>query len=66
MRGSAKVLVVLIGETRATELTAESFRANVLDALGADLALCVRAPKAAGGGFFFQLVSRPGAPQLRS
>jgi hypothetical protein len=38
-----KVLVALIGQTRATELTADSFRANLLDALGADLALCVRA-----------------------
>ncbi|MGZ8659688.1 MAG: hypothetical protein ACXWYR_08685 [Solirubrobacterales bacterium] len=45
MRGNPKVLVVLFGETRATELTAESFRANVLEALGADLALCVRAPE---------------------
>jgi hypothetical protein len=40
---SPRVLVALFGETRATELTGDSFRANVLDALGADLALCVRA-----------------------
>ncbi|MGZ5321383.1 MAG: hypothetical protein ACXWFN_07985 [Solirubrobacterales bacterium] len=38
-----RVLVALIGETRATELTADSFRSNLLDPLGADLALCVRA-----------------------
>ena len=36
-----RVLVILLCETRAWELTAEPFRHNVLDALGADLALCV-------------------------
>ena len=41
MSSDPKVLVALIGQTRATELTFESFRANVLDELGADLALCV-------------------------
>jgi predicted SAM-dependent methyltransferase len=35
------VLVVLLCETRAWELTAESLTENVLDELGADLALCV-------------------------
>jgi hypothetical protein len=34
-------LVVVVGTTRAWELTWESFAANVLDELGADLALCV-------------------------
>jgi hypothetical protein len=37
-----KVLVALIGETRAWELTAESFFSNLLDPLGADLAICGR------------------------
>jgi hypothetical protein len=35
------VLVAVVGTTRAWELTWESFSANVLDELGADLALCV-------------------------
>jgi hypothetical protein len=35
-----RVLVVLLGQTRAWELTAESLMSNVLDELGADLALC--------------------------
>jgi hypothetical protein len=43
MGSNPRTLVAIIGETRATELTAESFRTNVLDALGADLALCVKA-----------------------
>jgi hypothetical protein len=38
-----RTLVALIGETRATEITADPFRRNLLDALGADLALCVKA-----------------------
>jgi hypothetical protein len=41
MRGSSRVLVVLLCETRAWELTAERFTSNVLDQLGAELALCV-------------------------
>jgi FkbM family methyltransferase len=41
-----KILVALIGETRAWELTAERFCSNVLDPLGADLALCGRAGEA--------------------
>lgn len=36
-----KPLVVILCETRAHEATFESFKAHVLDALGADLALCV-------------------------
>ena len=36
------VLIALIGETRASELTFESFLAQVLDPLDADLGLCVR------------------------
>ena len=36
-----KTLVAVVGTTRAWELTWESFAANVLDELGADLALCV-------------------------
>jgi hypothetical protein len=38
-----RVLVALVAETRAWQLTADSFYENVLDALDADLALCVRA-----------------------
>jgi hypothetical protein len=41
MKGSSRVLVVLPCETRAWELTAESLTTNVLEQLGADLALCV-------------------------
>jgi hypothetical protein len=36
-----RVLVVLLCETRAWELTLETFTSNVLDQLNADLALCV-------------------------
>jgi hypothetical protein len=36
-----RVLVAVVAETRAWEVTAESFFANVLDVLDADLALCV-------------------------
>jgi hypothetical protein len=36
-----RVLVALFGETRASELTAESFFSNLLDPLRADLAICV-------------------------
>jgi hypothetical protein len=38
--GANRVLVVVLGQTRAWELTFESIAANVLDELGADLALC--------------------------
>jgi hypothetical protein len=40
MKGSDRVLVVVLGQTRAWELTVERFMANVLDELRADLALC--------------------------
>lgn len=36
-----RVLVAIVAETRGWELTAESLFSNVLDVLGADLALCV-------------------------
>jgi hypothetical protein len=36
-----RVLVAVVAETRAWEVTAESFFSNVVDVLGADLALCV-------------------------
>jgi len=36
-----KVLVVVLAETRAHELTFESFKASLLDGYSADLALCV-------------------------
>jgi cephalosporin hydroxylase len=38
---SERVLVCIIGQTRAHEFTWESFRANVLAELGADLAICI-------------------------
>jgi hypothetical protein len=40
-RQTQRVLVAVVAETRAWELTAESFMSNVLDELHADLALCV-------------------------
>src|SRR5688572_18402313 len=43
MAGRARTLVALLGETRASELTAEAFCSNVLDELDADLALPIRA-----------------------
>ena len=43
MARERRTLVLLFGETRAGELTWESFSVNVLDALEADLALYVRA-----------------------
>jgi cephalosporin hydroxylase len=38
---SERVLVCIIGQTRAHELTWENFRLNVLDELDADLAICI-------------------------
>jgi hypothetical protein len=38
---SAKVLIVVLAETRAHELTFPLFKQNLLDRLGADLALCI-------------------------
>jgi hypothetical protein len=38
--GTTRTLVVILGQTRAWELTVDSFISNVLDELGADLALC--------------------------
>jgi hypothetical protein len=46
MKRDPSVLVALIGETRASELTADSFRTNLLEPLGADLALCIREDEA--------------------
>ena len=40
-----RVLVVIIGEARAHELTFALFKQNVLDPIGADLALCVGSPR---------------------
>jgi hypothetical protein len=37
----AKTLVIVLAETRAHEITFRSFKEHVLDALDADLALCV-------------------------
>lgn len=36
-----KTLVCILAQVRTSELTWESFKCNVLDALGADLALCI-------------------------
>src|SRR5262245_55530419 len=36
-----RVLVVVVGQTRGAALTFELFKQNVIDRLGADLALCV-------------------------
>jgi hypothetical protein len=38
---SKRVLVCIIGQTRAHELTWQNFRLNVLDELNADLAICI-------------------------
>ena len=38
---ASRTLVIVLAETRASELTFPSFKQNVLDALGADLALCI-------------------------
>jgi hypothetical protein len=41
MSSRPRTLVCIIGQTRAHELTWENFKSNVLDELGADLALCI-------------------------
>ena len=38
-----RTLVIILGQTRAWEVTYESIKKNVLDALGADLCLCIGA-----------------------
>ena len=37
----SKTLVIILGETRAHELTFDSFKKNVIDELNADLCLCI-------------------------
>ena len=37
----SKTLVVILSETRASELTFDSFKKNVIDELNADLCLCI-------------------------
>ena len=37
----SKTLVIILSETRASELTFDSFKKNVLDELNADLCLCI-------------------------
>ena len=37
----SKTLVVILSETRASELTFRSFKQNVIDELNADLCLCI-------------------------
>ena len=39
--GNNKTLVIILSETRASELTFENFKKNVLDELNADLCLCI-------------------------
>lgn len=39
--GSPRTLVIILGETRAHELTFHNFKSHVLDELQADLALCI-------------------------
>jgi hypothetical protein len=36
-----KTLVVVLSETRTSELTFENFKKNVIDELNADLCLCI-------------------------
>jgi hypothetical protein len=38
---SCKTLVIVLSETRASELTFESFKTNVIDELNADLCVCI-------------------------
>lgn len=40
-----RVLVIVLGETRAHELTFDNFKVNVLDVLNADLCLCIGVTK---------------------
>lgn len=37
----SKTLVIILGETRASELTFDSFKKNVIDELNADLCVCI-------------------------
>jgi hypothetical protein len=37
----SKILVIILSETRASELTYDSFKKNVIDELNADLCLCI-------------------------
>ena len=37
----SKTLVIILGETRASELTFDSFKKNMIDVLNADLCLCI-------------------------
>ena len=37
----SKTLVIILGETRAHQLTFENFKENVIDRLQADLCLCI-------------------------
>ena len=37
----SKTLVIILGETRAYELTFENFKKNIIDELDADLCLCI-------------------------
>ena len=37
----SKTIVILLSETRASELTFDSFKKNVIDELNADLCVCI-------------------------
>ena len=37
----SKTLVIILSETRASELTFDSFKKNVIDTLNADLCVCI-------------------------
>jgi len=37
----SKTLVIILSETRASELTFDNFKTNVIDTLGADLCICI-------------------------
>ena len=38
---SSRTLVIILSETRASELTFENFKKNVLEQLNADLCVCI-------------------------
>ena len=43
--GNDKTLVIILGQTRAHELTYQNIKENLIDTLGADLAVCIGAPE---------------------
>ena len=57
-KGRPRVLVVILCETRAWELTVGSILENVVDATGADLALCVGSQDRGAGNPFYERADR--------